>query len=403
MNKRLLFISQHFYPETFRGNDVAFDMARRGVDVTVVCGIPNYPEGRFFDGYGLFKRRVEVVKGVKIIRMPVVPRGRGAKWQLVANFFSYFIVASLFVPFHILCNKRYDACFVQQLTPVMMSFPGVVFKVLTRSKLLVWVLDLWPESLKVAGGITNKYVLSFFGWFAKVQYRYADKILVSSNGFADNICSKGDYKDKIICMPNWADEALSVTCLKTIPILPEGFKVMFTGNIGEAQDFESILEAAKLLSADEQICIIVVGDGRKKEWLERQIELLHLGDRLFLMGRFDISYMPVFYDKSDCLLLALKDNEILNLTIPAKMQAYMSAGKPVVAMINGDAARLIESADCGIAVPASCPEKLVQAIRRLKALPSSRLRSMGMNGRAYSEEHFNKENILNDLYRLMFC
>lgn len=402
MKKRLLFICQYFYPETFRGNDIAFDFAARGVDVTVICGIPNYPKGKFHDGYGLFKKRVETVNGVKVIRIPIIPRGQGNKLQLIANYFSYFTIASLFIPFHLIRNRHYDACFVQQLSPVMMSVPGVVFKKLTGKKLYTWVLDLWPESLKAAGGITNKRILKFFERFAKLQYSNSDKILVSSKGFSENICSKGDYSNKIQHMPNWADDALNSAADANIPSLPDGFKVVFTGNVGEAQDFDSIVEAAKLLTPEDKIRFIIVGDGRKKEWIDEQIKKYNLHDRIILLGRFDIRCMPTFYANSNCLLLPLKDNEILNLTVPAKLQAYMSAGKPVVAMINGDANELVNDVKCGIAVPASSPDRLVAALRQLKNCSESQLREMGDKGRKYCLEHFDKEKIINNLYDLMF-
>lgn len=402
MSKRLLFICQYFYPETFRGNDIAFDLVKKGVEVTVICGIPNYPKGKFFDGYGLFKRRREVINGLKVIRIPIIPRGNGSKLQLIANYFSYFVNASLLLPFHIMCNKKYDACFVQQLSPVMMSVPGVLFKKLTGRKLYTWVMDLWPESLKAAGGISNKKILSFFEWFAKLQYRHSEKILVSSIGFSKNICAKGNYGDKILHLPNWADGALRIDENKKIPSFPDGFNIVFTGNVGEAQDFDSIVEAAKLLTPQDNIQFIIIGDGRKKEWVEKQIVKHHLEDLIIMLGRFDISYMPSFYEKSDCLLLCLKDNEILNLTVPAKLQSYMSAGKPVIAMINGDASELINNVKCGIAVPASNPEKLVDTLREVRSYSKNQLEEMGNNGREYCQKHYNKERIINNLYELMF-
>lgn len=377
-------------------------MAKRGVDVTVICGTPNYPRGKFFDGYEWLKRNREVVNGVNVIRLPVIPRGQGNKAMLLANYFSYFILASIYLPFHILANKKYDACFVQQLSPVMMSVPGVLFKKLTGRKLFTWVLDLWPESLKAAGGITNKKILNFFNWFAKLEYRNSDKILVSSNGFSTNIQSKGDFGDKIIHMPNWAEDELQADANLPVPQLPPGFNVMFAGNIGEAQDFENVVEAAKLLRQDDKICFIIVGDGRKKEWVESQIKEHNLQDRIVLLGRYDIKYMPSFFRNADCLFLALKDDEILNLTVPAKLQAYMANGRPIVAMINGDANKLIKDINCGVSVPASSPQALVCALRQLKSLKVEEREQMGKRAKTYCEKHFNKKIILDNLYNLIF-
>ena len=400
--KRLLFICQYFYPEVFRGNDIAFDMAKKGVDVTVICGTPNYPQGKFFKGYDPFKRNREIIDGVTVIRIPIIPRGTGSKIQLMLNFFSYFVNASLYLPFHLLLRKKYDACFVQQLSPVMMSFPGVVFKKLTHRKLYTWVLDLWPESIKVAGGINNRRILGFFGWFSKLEYKNSDCIYVSSKGFKKNIITKGDFAHKIKFLPNWAEDAIKSSEILPIPALPKGFNVLFTGNIGEAQDFESIVEAARLLSPEESIHFIIVGDGRKKQWVENQISNHNIGDRIILLGRYDITYMHSFFNAADCMLLSLKDDEIMNLTVPAKMQAYLTSGKPIVAMINGDANELIAEINCGIAVDASNPAKLVNAIRSIKALSPLEREQMGRRGRQYCNENYDKASILNNLFNHIF-
>ncbi len=402
MSKRLLFICQYFHPETFRGNEIAYDMAKKGVDVTVICGTPNYPKGSFFEGYGWFKRNRETINGVRVIRLPIIPRGNGSRLKLLANYLSYFMIASIYLPFHILANKKYDVCFVQQLSPVMMSVPGILFKKITGRKLYTWVLDLWPESLKAAGGINNSKILAIFNWFAKLEYKNSDKILVSSNGFAKNINSKGDFENKILHMPNWAEDELHSEFNLSIPEFPLGFNVLFAGNIGEAQDFDSIIQAANLLQKEDNIHFIIVGDGRKKDWVEEQINKYRLQDRILLMGRYDIKYMPTFFKKADCLFLSLKDDAILNLTVPAKLQAYMTNAKPIIAMINGDANKLIKDADCGISVPASQSDELVNAIRTLKDCSVERLQQMGNNAKSYCEDNFNKEKILDDLYSLIF-
>lgn len=402
MPKRLLFICQYFYPEVFRGNDIAFDMARRGVEVTVICGTPNYPKGKFFEGYGIFKKNKEIINGVNVIRIPIIPRGNGSKIKLLMNYFSYFINTSIFLPFHLLLSRKYNACFVQQLSPVMMSVPGVLFKKFTGRKLYTWVLDLWPESLKAAGGINNKRILSFFGWFAKLQYKNSDVIYVSSNGFRKSIAAKGNFEPKIEHLPNWAEDEIHSSELLSIPSIPEGFNVVFTGNIGEAQDFNSIVETAKLISPEEDIHFILVGDGRKKEWIEEQIKKYSLEKIIFLTGRYEMKYMPSFFNMADCLLLPLKDDEVMNLTVPAKMQAYMTSGKPIVAMINGEANKLINDVKCGVAVEASNPKQLLDAIRTVKSLSIIERKSMGDRGKKYCEENYNKNSILNKIYNRIF-
>lgn len=401
--KRLLFISQHFHPETFRGNDIAFDMAKRGVEVTAIVGVPNYPKGKFFDGYGLFKRNKEYVNGVRVIRVPVIPRGNGGKMMLVLNFLSYFIVASLYLPFHLLFNKKYDACFVQQLSPVLMSMPGIVFTTLTGRPMYTWVLDLWPESLRAAAGIENKHILKAFEAYTKWEYRKSKTIFVSSEGYANNIKAKGNFGDKIDFLPNWAEDVILKAERKEIPELPDKFTVIFTGNVGEAQDFNSIVEAAKNIKPEDEIQIVIVGDGRKKEWVDAEVAKHNLQDRLIMLGRFDISYMSAFYDRADALLFSLKDVDIFNLCIPAKVQAYLAAGKPVVAMINGDGQKIINDNKCGIAVNAGDYKGLVESIKHMMKLSQAELAAMGLNGKNLCQEKYDKTKVLDHLYNTIFA
>lgn len=398
--KKILFISQYFTPEFFRGNDIAADWARRGYDVTVVTGIPNYPKGKFFDGYGLFRRRREVVDGVKVIRIPIVPRGNGSKVMLLLNFLSYGFNASIFLFLHLIRHK-YDVCFVQQTSPVNMALPGIWFKRLTGKPLYCWVLDMWPESLKYAGHINNKLILGYFGNIALQMYKASDKILISSRGFEKCIISRGNFADKIVYFPNWAEDVFTDGTETPIPALPEGFKVMFAGNVGEAQDFDHIAEAAEMLRDEEGIKFVIVGDGRKREWLDQRIAERGLANRIVTLGRFPAEAMPSFFKAADVMLVSLCDNELFRLTAPAKIQAYMAAGKPIVGMISGEGNDLITDSECGVAVEAGDAVGLVEAVRRLKGMPSSELAAMGLRGREYCRQNFDKKMLLDKLDDVM--
>ena len=262
---KILFVCQYFYPEVFRGNDIAFHWAEEGHDVHVVTGIPNYPDGVFHKGYGLFECRHEEIvqdvsgfkkfKGkVRVTRLPIIPRGNN-KIMLMLNYFSYLIVAWIYMLFHALFHK-YDRVFVQQLSPVMMSAPGVLYKRIRKVPLYTWVLDLWPESLTAAGGINNKYVLGFFKYFVKSEYKYSDKILISSRSFERSILEYGDYSNKIVYYPQWSDASPEVQDVQkfkslSLPKLPEGFNLMFAGAVGEAHGFECTMQAA-LLTKDHK-------------------------------------------------------------------------------------------------------------------------------------------------------
>lgn len=388
--QKILIITPHFYPNNFKCNDVAFELVRQGYDVTVLTDIPNYPKGRFFDGYGYFRKRREVINGVKVIRTGVIPRGNGGAVMLALNYLS-FLFTAFFRALWMGIFNRYDTIIVHQLSPVTVGVPAVVIKMIQkRTKLLFWVLDLWPESLQVAGGINNKYVLAIFEWIAKLCYKKSDKILVSSNGFKESICQKGDFESKIVYFPNWAEDSLSDAKDYRMPELPDGFIVMFAGNIGEAQDFEHTLEAAQILKdrGRNDIHLVLVGDGRKREWVEKYVCDNQLQDIVHWVGRHPLEAMGKFFSQADVLYFALKDSLIFNLTCPAKVQAYMSAGKPVLAMINGEGASIVDEAECGLAVPAGDSEALADAICKMAAMDKDDLDAMGARGRAYCQKNF---------------
>lgn len=391
--KKILFISQYFYPENFRGNDIAFDLARDH-HVHVVCGTPNYPEGKFFPGYGWFKRSHETVNGVDVTRLPIIPRGHHSI-TLALNYFSFMAVAWLYILFHSI-RHRYDCVFVQQLSPVMMSSPGILYKRLRHVPLYTWVLDLWPESLEAAGKISNKFVLSYFARFAAREYRWSDKILISSNSFRNSILAYGNYGDKIVYYPQWAEDALTLShgSSRIIPKFPDGFKVMFAGNIGEAQGFDQIMIAAKLCADRDDIKWLIVGDGRKLEFVRETILENHLENTVFTFGRFPLEAMPSFFSSADIMLVTLKDEPLFRLTAPAKIQAYMASSKPILAMISGEGANIIEQSDCGFSVPAGDAMGLASMVRSVADMPADYLREKGENGHRYYEKHFRKAECL---------
>ena len=401
--KKILLITPHFYPNDFKCNDVAFDLVKQGHKVTVLTDIPNYPKGKFLDGYGYFKKRKETINGVKVIRPGVIPRGNGGGFMLMLNYLS-FLFTAFFRSLWMGLFRKYDTIIVHQLSPVTVGIPAVIIKKMQpKSNLLFWVLDLWPESLQVAGGINNKYVLGAFEWVAKLCYKTSDKILVSSKGFKKSICEKGDFADKIVYFPNWAEESLTGNADYMLPELPDGFKVMFAGNIGEAQDFDHTMEAARILKdkGEKDIHFVLVGDGRKRAWVEEYIAEHQLQDTVHWVGRHPLESMGKFFASAAVLYFALKDCVIFNLTCPAKLQAYMSAGKPVLAMINGDGAEIVEEAGCGLAVPAGASEDLADAICKMAKMSSSELEEMGKKGKNYCKGNFTLEKNMKVLEDLM--
>ena len=400
----ILIVTQYFYPENFKSNDVAFDLAKDGNSVTVLTSIPDYPQGRFYKGYGIFKKRKEIIQDVTVYRTMVIPRGNAGGVMLALNYFSWAFIALIWAFFMGIFHK-YDTIIVHETSPITQGFPALVVKSLRKCPIYFWVLDLWPESLQAAGGINNKHVLSLFTWMTRLMYRKSDKILISSKGFERSILEKGDFKDKLVYFPNWAEDVfevrpeLSESQLAELEKLPAGFRVMFTGNIGEAQDFVHVMEAAVLLREHKNIKFILVGDGRRREWILDFIKKNDLSETVYCPGRFPIEMMPAFCSRADVLFLSLKDDFIFSLTAPAKLQSYMAMGKPIVAMINGETQNIIAEAGCGISVNAGDAQSFADSVLELSKNPH--LEEMGRAGFEFYRRNFKKDICLERLIKLL--
>lgn len=405
---KICIFSNHFYPEDFKVNDIAFELSKLGHEITVLTAIPDYPKGKFYDGYSFFKRRREVVDGVNVIRLPIIPRGKGGAIRLVLNYLSYYFCLSVFTFFHGLKNK-YDRIFVHLTSPF---FIGVCARKLSKRQripLLFWVLDLWPESLISAGGISNPLIIKPQIRMVQKVYDQCSKILISSKGFEKSICEKGDYKEKLIYFPNWAEDVrgeapadFDINKIEPFASKTEAdFILLFAGNIGEAQNLDAVLKTANLLKDEKRIKFVFVGDGRRKEALEQFARENDLHDTVFFMGRYPITTMPVFMNAADVLMFSLKDELCFNLTVPAKVQFYMSQGKPVLAMINGDGADLVEEAKCGFTANAGNSEEFAAAIEALSKMTKEELGKLGHNGKEFYENNFTKQQRINQLNNLL--
>ncbi|WP_289663026.1 glycosyltransferase family 4 protein [Flavobacterium panacagri] len=394
---KILLVTQYFFPENFKSNDIAFELVKRGHDVTVLTGLPNYPEGKIYTGYGFFKKRSETINGVKVVRALLIPRGKGGGVRLFLNYFSWAFFASiraLFLTF----RDKFDVVFVHEPSPITQGFPAIVIKKIQKIPLYFWVLDLWPESLTSAGGVKNKTILSFFTGMVKYIYNNSDKILISSKGFKESILTKGNYEEKLIYFPNWAEDSiLKGDSNYPIPELPKGFKILFAGNIGVAQDVNSIVKAALILKEKLDIHFVFVGDGRSKQELEDFVIVNDLSKTVHFLGRFPIEAMKTFFTKSDVLLVSLKDELIFNLTVPAKLQAYLCTEKPILGILNGEGAELIDEANCGFSTNAGNYEGLAKEIVKMYELSEEQRSILGQNGFKYFEENFTMTKCINNL------
>lgn len=389
---RLLIITNHFYPESFRVNDIAFDRAQRGDQVTVLTGIPDYPEGHFHKGYSLFKKRVEHVNGVKVVHVPLIPRGDGGKIRMVLNYASSVFFFFFYGWYQALFNK-YDAVFVHDTSPAFISLPAMTVSRVQKIPLYHWILDMWPESL-TAGGINGGKLYTLIQKMMKSIYRCDTEILITSHGFKRLLMEREVPEKKITYLPNWNDDAISSVDESALPPLPDGFIIMFAGNLGFAQNMENLLAAANELKEEKDIHWVFVGDGRKKPWMDEYVREHQLEDTVHLLGRYPIETMGTFFKKADVMLVALNDVIIFNLTLPAKVQAYMAAGKPILASLCGEGADIVKDANCGWSIPSNDYKELAATVSKIAKMDKQELAVLGKNARSYYEANFTKERCM---------
>ncbi len=400
----ILIVTQYFWPENFRINDLALGLRERGHEVTVFTGKPNYPEGRFFPGYGFFTRAEEDYRGVRVIRVPLVPRGTGGRLGLMINFFSFALSGLLLAPFR--CKGSYDAILVYQPSPVTVGLPALLLKRLKRAPILFWVQDLWPETLSATGVVRSKWVLGAVEHLVRFIYRHCDRVLVQSRAFTARVQALGVAAQRIRYFPNSA-EALYRPLTATLPpgpgeqLLPDGFRIMFAGNIGAAQDFETIVDAAAKLKDERDIHWVIVGDGRLQPWVEREIERRGLRHTVHLLGRHPVESMPRLFARTDAMLVTLKPDPVFALTIPSKLQSYLACGRPVLAALDGEGARVVEESGAGIAVAAGDASALANGALRLHRMLRQDREAAGQRGRRYFEQHFERELLLSRLEQWM--
>lgn len=400
---KILIVTQYFYPENFKSNDIAFEMAKRGHKVDVLSAIPNYPQGKFYKGYGILKKRREIVNGVHIYRSFQFPRGKGGGLRLIANYLSYVLTASFNVLFFF-CFKKYDRIIVHEVSPIFQAYPALLLKKIRKVPVYLWVLDLWPDAMKSGGGVKSKKILHFVDRLVCGIYRGSDKILISSKRFRHAIVEKGDFNDKIVYFPNWSDDMSTdmVSDKKIDSLLPKGFNILLAGNLGKAQNLESIMDTVLLLKDVPSLNWIFVGDGSKKKWLDDFITEHQLEKKVFALGRFPANSMPYFFSRADALLLTLRgDFPHLQMVVPARLQSYMSSGKPVLGMIDGGAADIIKEANCGTSVPAGDSKGLADTIQK-DILPNIEAwKAKGINGREYYMNNFTKEICIDNLEKIL--
>lgn len=370
-------------------------------DVTVITGIPNYPDGKIPSGYGFFTKRREVLEGIKVKRLWLIPRGSGSKPRMILNYLSYFISSLIYTLYISLFKKKYDVIFVHHTSPIFITISPIIYKWLRKPKMILWDLDMWPDTLVALDIIKSKKMIQSLESLVKWIYKKYDKILIGSNSFAEKAKIRV-ASSKVEYFPNWAEDIFiegKLLVPDNKPVFPAGFTIMYTGNIGEAQDFENVSNAMILLK-DKDITWLIVGGGRWQNKLKEKISKEGITNEVIFYGNNPIKTMPYFFSKADVVFLSLQNKDVFTKTVPAKLQAYMGAGKPIVGMISGEGNQIIKQANCGIAVESGDYEGFANAILKISK-EKDKLNDYGRNGLKFYNENFSKHTRQDQLRKII--
>jgi glycosyltransferase involved in cell wall biosynthesis len=391
---KILIVSQYFWPEAFRINDLATGLKKQGHEVSVLTGFPNYPLGRLFPGYSIRLFQREWYEGVSIIRVPLYPDTSYSFVKRAWNYLSFILSASLLGPWLV---GQVDRIVVFQPGPITVGIPAIVLKYFKRAPIFFWVQDVWPDTLEATDLIRRMWILKAVRWLVNVVYRHCDVILVQSRGFIRRVTALGVNPGKIVYMPNWAEDLYRPVErddeLARKEGMNGGFHVVFAGNIGKAQDFDTLLAAAELLRPHPDIRLIILGDGAMAEHYVKHAHALELSNVVF-KGRKPVESMPAYFSLADVLLVLLKREPIFSLTIPSKLQSYLACGRPIVAAVEGDAAAIVRESGAGVVCDPGDPEGLAEAILNMYRLSPAQRESFGQAGLAYYRAHFDRAKIV---------
>lgn len=431
MGKHILVISQYFYPEEFRINDMCEEWVKRGYEVTVVTGIPNYPQGKFFDGYGLWKKRKEEYRGIHIVRLPIIPRGERAV-TLVLNYLS-FVVSGFF--WKTFTGIHADKVFIFEVSPMTQALAGVWYARRRRIPCYIYVQDLWPENVEFLAGIHNRRIIGAIDKMVDYIYRGCTRIFATSPSFVKKIEERGSAWEtgadkcppgiggqgkhrcsKVVYWPQYAEEFYrpvektlekhteedSIEDSMEKKTLGQGddscFQVIFAGNIGYAQGLDILPVTAEILKRKGINCrFVIVGDGRYREELEREIASKGVADMFRMPGRKPPQGIPGILAEGNVAYISFANNPLFENTIPAKLQSYMACGIPVLASAAGETKRIIDEADCGMVCEMGDSEALAEGIIRFMGMTEEEMDKMRRNALEYSEKHFDKKKLLDEM------
>lgn len=393
---KILIVSQYFWPEDFRINDIALGLKESGHEVEILTGVPNYPKGKVFDGFSIFDKKYKSYNGMRVYRTPMISRGKGS-FKLALNYISFMIIGTFrIIP---LMFKKYDRVLVFQVSPITSAIPAIFISKIKKIPSYIYVQDLWPETFYSIVNISNLKLRKLMKVFCMKVYNSFSNILIASEGYRDILKKDRINNEKIEYFPQWAEDFYSTNL--NLKDISDEFIVTFAGNIGKAQSVETIVKAAELIEKRNlPIIFNIIGDGSEFNNIKDIIKKLNLKN-INLFGRKPSSEMPKYFSESDGLIVTLSNEEILKVTLPAKVQSYMASGKPILGAISGEGNKVIRQSNCGLVVESKDYEGLAKNIINLYSMSVQERSLLGKNGKKYFDNNFTRDKLLNRLEKIM--
>lgn len=389
---KILIVTQYFYPENFRINDLAIELKKRGHEVTIFTGKPNYPQGEYYEEYSFKKDDDEIWEGIKIYRCPLRARKTG-NINLIKNYLSFVYWGKKYIKK--LYKNEYDCIYVFEVSPITVALPAIKLKKRLKIPIILNVQDLWPDSVVAVTGMKNIFFIGLLNKLVKYVYNNCDLVLCASPSFVKKIQECGIRSDKVKYWPQYSIVEKSNGCKNNI-FNKSKFNITFTGNIGEAQAIDIAINTAYNLK-DTKIHWNFFGEGRKKLAMEQLVSKLHLEDNITFHGQVKEIQIPEYLAESDAALLILKPEPVFDMTIPAKLQTYLACGIPILGCIGGESKRIIDEANCGITTDTISIEELTRISSLISNLEKEELATYKENALIYNKENFCKNKLLNKL------
>lgn len=403
-SKKILVVCQHFWPESFRINDLCEGFIESGLEVDVLCGQPNYPKGEWYDGYGPFRNRRQIHNGINIHRTFEIRRGNNSNLRIALNYISFTLASLFHVPG--LLKKQYDRILIYELSPVYMAWAGILIGRLKKTEIITCVMDLWPENLYSVIPFKNKLIRNILMRSSTWVYRKSDKLVCLTESEVELLKSRTGKPDQAFCVVPQSCEKIYETPIYDDKILKRfggQFNIVFAGNINPAQDFPTILDAAEQLYREKYLVHwIIIGDGMSRKSVEHEVHVRGMTDIFSFEGFLPVADIPKYTPIASCMIACLVKSPMIGCAVAAKVFSYIASGRPVILAMDGEAGRIIRENGCGFACASGDAAALAENIKRVYTMSDEERKAMGEKARELHFARFERDMNLKKLLHFIF-